>query len=321
MIVENWLRAAMDTVNDGVVILERTGHANPIVYVNAAFLNMTGYSEAELLGQDCRMLKAGDNEQEALATLTQAINEGRECRVKLRQYTKDGRMFWNEIKISYIRDGANISHVVSVNRDATQEEYVKSVLEKVNVLYREMSRRLEYTNETDTLTQLKNRGHLSTRGEFMLGAAKRKKLRLHAVVVDIDNFRLINNVGGRGLGDECLLKVADVIRYYFSRATDIAIRMGDDEFVAICIEDDDARVLARAEALRGDVQRLTIPGLQDKGHELSVSIGIYSLTPQKHTTVEQMIEQAGKLVFHGSHGRRNHVEHHKVNDAKPDKRH
>lgn len=316
MVSINWLKAAMARINDGVVIAEYHGETNPVVYINDAFERISGYTEADLLGQDCRLLKGSDGEQKALQTLKHAIRNGSECTVKLRQYTKDGRLFWNEVKVAYIQDGTDITHIISVNRDVTQEEYVKNVLEKVNLLYREMSRRLEYTNETDSLTQLKNRGHLSTRGEFMLGAAKRKKLRLHALVIDIDNFKLLNSAGGDGLGDDCLVQVAQIVLYYFSRATDIAIRMCDDEFVVICIEDDDARVIERAQALRDDVQRIKIKSADGGGEcDISVSIGIYSVTPEKHTTIEDMIQNAGQLVFQGSHGMRNQISHHKANDS------
>lgn len=316
MLSINWLATAMAHINDGVVIAEYHGDHNPIVYANDVFLQISGYEEADLLGQDCRILKGADIQQEALKTLEQSIREGKECTVKLRQYTKDGRLFWNQVRIAYIKNETAITHIISVNQDITHQEYVKNVLKKVNVLYREMSRRLEHINETDALTQLKNRGHLSTRGEFMLGAAKREKLRLHAVVIDIDDFKLLNAKGGRGLGDECLLQVAQLIRHYFSRATDITIRMSDDEFVVICIEDDDNRVINRAQALRENVQSKGIKGPDDCTHDVSVSIGIYSVTPEKETTIEHMIQAAGQLVFQGTHGMRNHVAHEKANDSK-----
>lgn len=314
MVSTDWLKTAMAHINDGVLVTEYRGETNPIVYVNEVFIRISGYQEADLLGRDCRILKGSDTKQAALDTIKQAIQFGHECTAKLRQYTKDGRLFWNEVKIAYIRDGDTITHIISINRDVTQEEYVKSVLDKVNVLYREMSRRLEYTNETDALTQLKNRGHLSTRGEFMLGAAKREKLRLHAVIIDVDHFTLLNSQGGRGIGDECLLQVAQIIRHYFSRATDIAIRMCDDEFVVICMEDDDKRIIERADAIRQDVQRTGIRGPDNRIYDISVSVGIYSITPEKQTTIEEMIQNAGQLVFQGTHGMSNHVAHHKAND-------
>lgn len=310
------LKTAINTSNDGIIIAEygRLGEHNPIVFANLSFQHISGFTTEELIGQDCRFLKGKDDQQEALAELKQAISQGIPCCVKLRNYTKDGRLFWNQLSISFIKNNDQITHLVSVNKDITQEEYAKNVLSKVNVLYREMSKRLEYTNETDTLTRLKNRGHLSTRGEFILGAAKREKLRLHTILVDVDNFGLLNSIGGNHLGDQCLQQIAEVIRRYFCRATDIAIRLGDDEFVILCVEDDDQRVIERAEMLRTEVRSIEVHDDQRNPHNLSVSVGIYSVTPEKNTTIEDMIHNAGQLIFQGSHGIRDHVAHRTAQD-------
>lgn len=308
MVAKSWLTATMDHIREGVVVAERSEAGNRVVYVNNAYLELSGFEEQELLGTDCLLLRCAADESEAEAELTAAAAAGQACELKLRQYTKDRRLFWNQVKIAPIDAADGASYIICISTDVTQQEYVKNVLDKVNVLYGEMSRRLEYTNETDSLTQLKNRGHLSTRGEFILGAAKRRKLRIHAVVINVDDFKLFSSAGGSGVGDECLIQIAQVIRFYFSRATDIAIRMCDDEFVVICIEDDDTRVVGRAEALRDEVQRIQLSGAPD--YELSVSIGIYSLIPQKRTTMEYMIEKAGQLVFQGTHGLRNRIVQH-----------
>lgn len=315
MVTVELLQAVIASTNDGVIIAEYNGNNNPILFVNTAFEQISGYSADELMGQDCRVLKGSDNDQEALGTLKQAIESGEECDVKLRNYTKDGHLFWNQLKISYLKVGEKITHIISINKDITQEEYSRNVLDKVNVLYREMSKRLEYTNETDELTKLKNRGHLSTRGEFILGAAKREKLRMHAIIIDVDNFKVLNTIGGKPLGDDCLIQVANIVGCYFCRATDIAIRMCDDEFVVICIEDDDRRVLDRAEQLHKEAQSARIKDTNGKLHKISVSIGIYSVTPNKYTTLEEMIKHAGQLVFQGAHGVQNHIAHNIANKA------
>ncbi len=310
------LKTAIQHSNDGILIAEygEGGAHNPIIFVSRAFEQISGYCASDIEGQDCRFLKGSDDQQDSLNELKTAIAQGLPCCVKLRNYTKDGRLFWNQLSVNYLKDGDKITHLISINKDVTQEEYAKNVLGKVNVLYREMSRRLEYTNETDALTKLKNRGHLSTRGEFILGAAKREKLRLHAILVDVDNFGLLSGVGGERLGDQCLIQVADVIKRYFCRATDIAIRLCDDEFVILCVEDDDHRVIERAEMLRTEVRSMEIYDAQENPHRLSVSIGIYSVTPEKNTTIEDMIHNAGQLVFQGNHGMRDHVAHSKANE-------
>ena len=141
-----------------------------------------------------------------------------------------------------------------------------------------------------------------------------KKLRLHALLIDVDSFRILNTLGGPTLGDECLVRIAEVIRNYFCRATDIAIRMGDDEFAIICIEDDDQRIHDRAHALQRDVKALQIKDFSGREHELSVSIGIYSVTPEKSTTIEDMIHNAGELIF-STQSAGNQIVHSKTGDS------
>lgn len=308
------MSAVVAASNDGILVAEYHGEHNPIVFANSAFTHLTGYTCTEILGRDILFTTLADTASEDFQSLRDAVRHGAECSFKLRSPTKDGRFFWNQLRISYVATDGKITHVIAVAKDITQEEYIKNVLEKVNVLYREMSRRLEHINETDRLTQLKNRGHLSTRGEFILGAAKREKLRLHALLVDVDCFKMLNTLGGDTLGDECLVRIAEIIKRYFSRATDIAIRMCDDEFVIICIEDDDRRVWDRAELLRSDVRALKVQDFSARQHEVSVSIGIYSVTPAKHTTIEEMIQNAGKLVFQVGQGIRDQIKHDKAND-------
>ncbi len=75
---------------------------NPIIYVNAAFETITGYTADEIIGQNCRFLQGSnyhqpDHQQPALELLRSAIQEQRECHVILQNYRKDGTPFWNEL--------------------------------------------------------------------------------------------------------------------------------------------------------------------------------------------------------------------------------
>lgn len=297
MLSAELMGAALSATTDGIVAAEFDGPNTSIIFSNNAFAELTGYSSDEILGQDCLFLLPHAEDQEQWRNLQQALHLRSRYSARLRLQSKESRLFCVDVSIQFLAKDGQFTHVICNYKDVTQEEYLRSVLDKVNILYREMSKRLEYTNETDNLTRLKNRGHLSTRGEFLLGAAKREKLRLHAILLDVDCFKMLNTVGGNTLGDECLVKIADIIRRYFSRAADIAIRMCDDEFVIICIEDDDQRVRDRVESLRREVRGIKIQDVAGRQHELSVSIGIYSVTPDKHTTIEQMIHNSGQLVF------------------------
>lgn len=310
MMSPQWLQEMVDNTDDGLLIAEYQGTSGPIVFANRAYRKISGLSEEELQGQCFRDVISAHH-PEGLALIDHALTNQEECSVKIRSVNKRCAVYWSLVKICFIRsnEAGDISHVLFVVKDITQEEYLKNVLDKVNLLYREMCKRLEYSSETDPLTQLKNRNHLSTRGEFLLGAAKRQRMRMHAVMLDIDDFRQLNLLGGSSLGDDCLVQVATLINEHFCRTTDLAVRTCDDEFVIFCIEDEDQRIIERARALLQRIKSEPLRDFQKRPHVITATIGVYSVTPQKNTTVESLLQAAGALVFQQRSSRPGQVIH------------
>ncbi|SIS83676.1 PAS domain S-box-containing protein [Thalassolituus maritimus] len=116
------LKKAVDASNDGIVIAEQEGDDNILIYVNKAFERLTGYIADEILYQDCRFLQTGDREQEGLKEVRAAIKEGRSTRVVLRNYHKDGTMFWNELSLSPIRnDQDQLTYYIGIQKDVTAQ--------------------------------------------------------------------------------------------------------------------------------------------------------------------------------------------------------
>lgn len=96
----NVLKAKVPTTSlDGLVITDAKRPDFPIVFVNEAFEKITGYGLLDVVGKNCRLLRGTDREQPELQTLKKAIAEQKECRVVLRNYKKDGSIFWNELTI------------------------------------------------------------------------------------------------------------------------------------------------------------------------------------------------------------------------------
>ncbi len=123
-------RAVHSSVS-GIIITDALSEGNPIVYVNPAFEFTTGYGADEVLGSNCRFLQAGDRDQPALDGLREAIREGRECRLVLRNYRKDGTLFHNELSISPVHDeGGRIVNFVGVQDDVTERKRVEEELEE-----------------------------------------------------------------------------------------------------------------------------------------------------------------------------------------------
>lgn len=116
------LKKAVDASNDGIVIAEQEGEDNILIYVNKAFERLTGYKADEILYQDCRFLQAGDRDQQGLDTIRKAIVDGESSRVVLRNYRKDGSMFWNELSITPVySDEEQLTYYIGIQKDVSDQ--------------------------------------------------------------------------------------------------------------------------------------------------------------------------------------------------------
>src|ERR687894_392529 len=115
------LERAVTASTNSIVISDPNQPDDPIVYVNPAFERTTGYAAEEVLGRNCRFLQREDRAQPALVELKAAVCEGRHCTVVLRNYRKDGTLFWNELSIYPVRDeDGRMTNFVGVQNDVTE---------------------------------------------------------------------------------------------------------------------------------------------------------------------------------------------------------
>jgi PAS domain S-box-containing protein len=133
---------ALAATQSGVVITDARQNDHPIVYANPAFLELTGYSSAELIGKNCRLLNEKAREQAALDELRRAIAAGESCSVLVRNHRKNGEAFWNQLSIAPVEDSTGrVTHFVGVMIDAT--ERVQGVAEREDLLAQAQSARHE----------------------------------------------------------------------------------------------------------------------------------------------------------------------------------
>ncbi|MBM3107530.1 PAS domain-containing protein [Pseudomonas sp. V1] len=123
MINATLLQRMVDASIDGVVIAEQEGDDDTIlIYVNPAFERMTGYQANDILYQDCRFLQADDRDQDARTRIREAIKSGRPSREILRNYRKDGSMFWNELSITpVLNDADQLKYFIGIQKDVTRQ--------------------------------------------------------------------------------------------------------------------------------------------------------------------------------------------------------
>jgi PAS domain S-box-containing protein len=104
---------AMDKAPVGITITDPDREDNPMIYVNEGFEALTGYSEEEALGRNCRFLQGEATRDEPVAEMRTAVEKHEPVSVELRNYRRDGSQFWNRVSIAPVRD-----------EDGTVENYV-----------------------------------------------------------------------------------------------------------------------------------------------------------------------------------------------------
>lgn len=114
---------ALNSATSGIIITDNLQPDNPIIYCNKAFERISGYAHNEIIGHNCRFLQAQDRMQDERQMIKNAIKNGEECRVEIRNYRKNGTLFWNELVISPVLDNdGHVTHFIGVQNDITERK-------------------------------------------------------------------------------------------------------------------------------------------------------------------------------------------------------
>lgn len=145
MINAKLLQMVINASNDGIVVAEQEGEDNILIYANPAFERLTGYQADDILYQDCRFLQAGDRKQDGLDAIREAVIHGQPCRQIIRNYRKDGSLFWNELSITPVYNEADhLTYYIGIQKDATEQveanQRVRELEQEVANLRSELAR-------------------------------------------------------------------------------------------------------------------------------------------------------------------------------------
>ena len=261
--MEDWSRVlerAVESTRTGVLVTDPNRPDNPIVYANPAFERITGYSAEEVLGRNCRFLQRDDRDQPPLEDVRVAIREGQDCRVTVRNYRKDGALFWQELSISPVRDArGRITHFVGIQDDVTERKLAEE--------------RLAHRAVHDPLTGLPNRVLFADR---LRNAYARAQLgggtKVAVLFLDLDDFKGVNETLGHQVGDWVLSSVAERVEGCLDEEDTVA-RLGGDEFIVLLDDIGGAEDATKtAERILGALREPFALG--DTERSLTASIGI-----------------------------------------------
>ena len=297
-------QAVMDS-RDGITISDNLVAAKPLIFVNPAFERMTGYAMEEITGLNCRYLQNNDRDQPALPVLRAAIEAGEPCLVTLRNYRKDGTMFWNELSISPIFDSEGVvTNFIGIQKDVTTRVLIEQRLrDKTGDL--EVSRaHFEQLSVKDGLTGIFNRRFFDVQFDIQWRIARRDKSPLGLLMIDIDHFNKFNDTYGQQAADDALKLVADSLNTSFLRASDFVARYDSEKFVVLSVGISQKQAAAFAKTLCERVRRLNVPHAASSTGYLTLSVG-YAVTQFAFdTTPLALLEQADKaLMAAKEHGR------------------
>ncbi|MBN8412214.1 MULTISPECIES: PAS domain-containing protein [Halomonas] len=121
MIDPELLERIINASEDGIVVAEKEGDEHILIYVNQGFERLTGYSADEILYRDCRFLQNDDTDQPGLDAVREALRELRPCREVLRNYKKDGTLFYNELSLTPVFDESDeLVYFIGVQKDVSE---------------------------------------------------------------------------------------------------------------------------------------------------------------------------------------------------------
>lgn len=271
--------AVFGSTNEGVMITDPQG---TIQMVNAAFCALTGYSEEEVLGQPANMLNSGRHDTLFYQEMWSSILETGSWQGEIWNRRKDGTTYPELLSISSVLDEAGkISHYVGVFADISR--------------LKESEQKLAYLAHHDMLTGLPNRLMLQARMENSLSIAKRQKVQLALLLLDLDRFKDVNDSFGHAAGDELLEQVAQTLQSQL-READSVCRMGGDEFAILL--DGIHRTEDAGKVANEIISALTKTWDLSNGCSVAIgaSIGI-SIYPSQSEDAEALLQHADAALY------------------------
>ncbi len=159
--------------------------------------------------------------------------------------------------------------------------------------------------QTDPLTRLYNRRHLLEKLEIEVNRCFRSTNPIALIMTDIDHFKRVNDKFGHQVGDNVLVRVADLLQEEL-RTYDLAARYGGEEFCLVLPETDLTAAVEVAERIRYKSENMVFGGAM-KGSQLTMSFGVAAYDGSVEGSIDDLIKKADDALYLAKHSGRNQV--------------
>ena len=262
----------------GIYITSPEGN---IERVNPAFTTITGYTAEEVIGRNPRLFKSGRHDKAFYQEMWATVRERGRWQGEIWDRRKSGEAYPVWLSITAIKDPQDrTTHFLAIFHDITEIKHGEE--------------QLKHQANHDALTGLPNRQLFNDRLEWALAHARRYRLKLALLFLDLDNFKSINDSLGHHMGDIFLQEVAQRLKVC-CRAEDTVARLGGDEFIIILPEvKNEQGTVHMAQRI---VQSFLKP-IHLGGHDLfpSASIGI-TMFPSDGADVATLVKNADMAMY------------------------
>jgi diguanylate cyclase (GGDEF)-like protein/PAS domain S-box-containing protein len=274
------------------VLVDALGADFPVVYLNAGFEALTGYSSADLLGKNLRILQGDDRDQDARHRLREALKAGESCRVLLRNYRKDGSLFWNEMTILPLKDEeGRVAHFAGHHRDAGDRLRIDPKLSRDSLSGAHQPTGVAVRD--DRLTGLYTLPYLQELLKRDWAIAQREKRSIAVFAIDVDSLDLYNATFGRAAGDSAIRRVSHCVSGCLRRSSDVTARIDGGSLMAFAPGLSVEQALALGQVMAERVRELRIHHPRSAVlRYISISVGVCAAVPGPDESPTSLVEKS-----------------------------
>lgn len=137
------LAKILDSCINGVTLADPDQEDMPLVYANKAFETITGYTQEEVIGKNCRLLQGSDHDQKGVAQLKEALINNQQVEVTIRNYRKNGELFYNHLNVTPLFDPhGNVLYFLGVQYEVTDKinalKEIEELKAKLEILQKQL---------------------------------------------------------------------------------------------------------------------------------------------------------------------------------------
>jgi len=288
----DFYRRLLESSPEGVVMVDARTPEHPVVYVNPGFETLTGYRSADLIGKNLRLLQADDRDQDARHRLREALGKGEPCRVLLRNYRKDGTVFWNEMSILPMRDAdGRVTHFAGHHRDAGERLRIDPKLSRDSLSGAHQPTSVAIRD--DRLTGLFTLPYLEELLKRDWAISQREDRSIAVFAIDIDALDLYNATFGRAAGDSAIRRVAHCVSGCLRRSSDVTARIDGGSLMAFAPGLSAEQAMRMGQTMAERVRELRIHHPRSAVlRYVSISVGVSAMIPGAKDEPTVLIEKS-----------------------------